>query len=107
MVVSVTVIQLSYSCWAAALHMLLVLSGHPSSKWQLHAMPAAGQLTFCAPTMDARQQACDELQQQTGATFIPPYNYGPVISGQGTIALELLQQVGCGQRQGQAWLQGS
>jgi threonine dehydratase len=44
--------------------------------------------------MDARQQACERLQRETGATFIPPYNYGPVISGQGTIALELLQQAG-------------
>jgi threonine dehydratase len=55
--------------------------------------------------MDARQQTCDELQQQTGATFIAPYNYGPVISGQGTIALELLQQVRGRSSRGQAALQ--
>jgi serine racemase len=44
--------------------------------------------------MDSREQTAARVQQDTGATFIPPYNYGPTISGQGTIALELLNQVG-------------
>ncbi len=33
------------------------------------------------------------VQAETGAAFIPPYNHPDVISGQGTIALEFLQQV--------------
>lgn len=33
------------------------------------------------------------VQAATGAVLIPPYNDGAVISGQGTMALELLQQV--------------
>lgn len=49
---------------------------------------------MCEPTMDARERMCEELRVQTGAVMVPPYNYGPVISGQGTIALELLDQVG-------------
>lgn len=48
---------------------------------------------FCEPTLAAREAACAEVQQRTGATLVPPYNYGPVIAGQGTIALELMQQV--------------
>lgn len=47
-----------------------------------------GIITSCAPTMEARESTAAEVQQQTGATFIPPYNYGPTICGQGTIALE-------------------
>lgn len=43
--------------------------------------------------MDAREATVAEVQAATGAVFIPPYNDGAVISGQGTIALELLQQV--------------
>ena len=35
------------------------------------------------------------MQEHTGAFLIPPYNFGPVIAGQGTMALELLEQV-CG-----------
>lgn len=51
-----------------------------------------GIITPCAPTMEARESTAAEMQAQMGATFIPPYNYGPTICGQGTIALEFLQQ---------------
>ncbi|GFH31730.1 PALP domain-containing protein, partial [Haematococcus lacustris] len=43
--------------------------------------------------MDNREAACAQLQAQTGAVFIPPYNHPGIISGQGTLALELLEQV--------------
>lgn len=51
-----------------------------------------GIITPCAPTMEARESTAAEVEQRTGAAFIPPYNYGPTICGQGTIALEFLQQ---------------
>jgi len=37
-----------------------------------------------------------QVQAATGATFIPPYNHPSIIAGQGTIALEFLEQVGGG-----------
>ena len=43
--------------------------------------------------MEAREAAVAELQAEHGAVLIPPYNYGPVMCGQGTMALELLRQV--------------
>lgn len=53
--------------------------------------------------MAAREATAAKVAGETGATFVPPYDYGPVIAGQGTIGLELLQQVrpvrvttGCG-----------
>ena len=52
-----------------------------------------GQLYLCEPTLAARQQLCEQIQQQTGAVFIPPYNYPAVMAGQGTVALEFLKQV--------------
>jgi threonine dehydratase len=53
----------------------------------------SGQLILCEPTMAAREAAAAKVAAETGAAFIPPYDYGPVIAGQGTIGLELLQQV--------------
>lgn len=41
---------------------------------------------------DAYQRAC-ELQEKSGATFIHPFNDEDVIAGQGTIGLELLNQL--------------
>jgi len=52
-----------------------------------------GRITECAPTLEARETTCDTIRAATGATFIHPYNNIDVISGQGTLMLELLDQV--------------
>ena len=52
-----------------------------------------GLLTLCEPTVEARESTLARVQEETGAVFVPPYNYGPTIAGQGTVALELLSQV--------------
>ena len=54
---------------------------------------AGGILHRCAPTQAAREEACAKVQRETGATLVHPYADARVIAGQGTIALELLQQV--------------
>jgi len=52
-----------------------------------------GRITQCEANVTAREAAAATIEAETGATLIPPYNHGDVISGQGTIALELLEQV--------------
>ncbi len=47
----------------------------------------------CEPTNAARQATADAIVAETGATFVHPSNQPEVIAGQGTIALELLEQV--------------
>jgi threonine dehydratase len=49
-------------------------------------------ITFCEPTLAAREAALAAVVTSTGATFIHPYNDPLVIAGQGTAALELLEQ---------------
>ena len=44
----------------------------------------------CAPTIDARETRCAELQRETGAALVHPYTDARVIAGQGTATLELL-----------------
>jgi len=51
------------------------------------------ELIECASTLEAREKTCDEVQQKTGATFIHPSNNMQVILGQGTAAMELMQEV--------------
>lgn len=48
-------------------------------------------LLFGANFDEAKAKAI-ELAQQQGMTFIPPFDHPAVIAGQGTIAMELLQQ---------------
>ncbi len=51
------------------------------------------QITECEPTLEARETTLAEVQARTGATFIHPYDDPRVIAGQGTAALELLDEV--------------
>jgi threonine dehydratase len=52
-----------------------------------------GRMVFCEPTLAAREAMLASVVQETGATFIPPYNDPQVIAGQGTAALELCEDV--------------
>ncbi len=52
-----------------------------------------GLITFCEPTLEARESTLDRIRLDTGANVVHPYNDERVIAGQGTAALELLTQV--------------
>ncbi|MHC4989649.1 MAG: pyridoxal-phosphate dependent enzyme [Planctomycetota bacterium] len=47
----------------------------------------------CEPTEASRHGTAAEVLQKTGGTLIPPFDDVDVISGQGTAALELMEQV--------------
>jgi len=53
-----------------------------------------GKITFCEPTLEARESTMNEIVKQTGAVFIPSYNHFRIIAGQGTAAKELLEDIG-------------
>ncbi len=46
----------------------------------------------CEPNLKAREKAAEEIQQKTGAIFLHPSNQLDVIYGQGTAAIELLEE---------------
>ena len=50
-----------------------------------------GRITLCEPTNAAREAACARLITETGAALIHPFNDFRVMAGQGTAALELLE----------------
>lgn len=50
-------------------------------------------ITFCESTLEARETTLEEVVQKTGATFIHPYDDARIIAGQGTAALEFLEDV--------------
>ncbi len=51
-------------------------------------------ITFCEPTLQARESTLAEVIKETGATEIHPYNNFYVIAGQGTAAKELIEDSG-------------
>ena len=48
----------------------------------------------CVPTLEARESTTLEAQRKTGARLVHPYNDPDVIAGQGTAALEMIEDVG-------------
>ena len=50
-------------------------------------------ITFCTPTLAAREGTLDEVVAETGAAFIHPYNDERIIAGQATAAHELLADI--------------
>ncbi len=52
-----------------------------------------GNIIFCEPTPAAREEACDRVLAETGATLVHPYNDYRVIAGAATAAVELLEDV--------------
>jgi threonine dehydratase len=50
------------------------------------------EITYCKPTLQAREKTTSIIIEKTGATLVHPYNNFNVICGQGTAALELLAE---------------
>lgn len=87
---------------AAALALAAAMKGitahivMPSNAPEIKKKAVAGygaQITFCEPTLQAREETLARLTSELGLTVIHPYNNFEVISGQGTAALELLEAV--------------
>ena len=49
-------------------------------------------IVFCPRS--ERPEACDRIVEEEGSTLVHPFEYPPIIAGQGTAALELLEEVG-------------
>lgn len=47
----------------------------------------------CEPTLAARESTLEQVVAETGATFVHPYDDARTVAGQGTAALELLEEV--------------
>ncbi|NLJ43299.1 MAG: pyridoxal-phosphate dependent enzyme [Bacteroidales bacterium] len=50
-------------------------------------------ITFCKPTLQAREETCRNIMETEGATLVHPYDNFGVICGQGTASLELLEEI--------------
>lgn len=82
--------------WAAALrgipaHVVVPANANRSKRANIARYGA--RIVECAPTLAAREATLAAVLAETGATAVPPYDDPRVIAGQGTAALEMLEQV--------------
>jgi threonine dehydratase len=65
-----------------------------SAKVKIRAVESYGaRVVFCEPTEEAREATCADVIAKTGATLIHSFENPDVIAGQGTAAVELLEDV--------------
>ena len=65
-----------------------------STKVKIRAVEGYGaQVIFCEPTEEARETKCAEVVKKTGTTLIHSFENEHVMAGQGTAAMELLEDV--------------
>ena len=67
---------------------------HNAPKVKVRAIEAyGGEIIFCEPTLEARERTAAEVLRQSGAVLVHPFDDDRVIAGQGTAALELLEEI--------------
>ena len=67
----------------------------PESAPEVKKIAVAGygaEITFCKPTLQSREETARNIMEKKGATLIHPFDNYDVICGQGTAALELLNE---------------
>jgi len=65
----------------------------PRSKMDATRSYGATIVTYNRPT-DSREQIAQRIVEESGATLVPPFDHPMIMAGQGTAALELLEETG-------------
>jgi threonine dehydratase len=71
---------------------IVMPSNSPQAK-QAAVRRYGGDIVLCEPTLAARESTARQVTERTGAVFIHPYDDLRVMAGQGTTAIELLEDV--------------
>ncbi len=84
---------LAYAASRRGIKAHLVMPSNSSEIKKRAAAGYGGLITYCEPTLEAREKTLAEVVAQTGVTPVHPYNNFKVIAGQGTAAKELLESL--------------
>ncbi|MEC8558112.1 MAG: threonine/serine dehydratase [Planctomycetota bacterium] len=71
-----------------------IVMPHNSAKTKVEAVRSLGfEPQFCKTDTPSREAAAARVQEETGASLVHPFDDPRIIAGQGTVALEVLEQV--------------
>jgi threonine dehydratase len=82
--------------WSAALRGISCTVVMPENAPATKKVAVAGygaKIEFCEPTMAGREETVVRLIEEQGSTLVHPFDSDVIIAGQGTAALEMLQQI--------------
>ena len=84
---------LAYAARARGIPAWVVMPDNAPKVKQENVRRFGATIRFCAPTVEAREAGCAVVLRESGAILIHPFDDVRVIAGQGTAALELLDDV--------------
>eukprot|EP00640_Fibrocapsa_japonica_P003578 CAMPEP_0113938510 /NCGR_PEP_ID=MMETSP1339-20121228/4943_1 /TAXON_ID=94617 /ORGANISM="Fibrocapsa japonica" /LENGTH=302 /DNA_ID=CAMNT_0000941665 /DNA_START=132 /DNA_END=1040 /DNA_ORIENTATION=+ /assembly_acc=CAM_ASM_000762 len=71
-----------------------VVMPNDSAQCKMDAVAGYGaNIILCEPTIEARNKATEKAQEELGAKYVHPHQDPHVVCGQGTVGLELVEQV--------------
>jgi len=83
----------AYAARALGVKAIIVVPGN-APKIKIDATAALGaEIIFVGPGSEERRVRAEELASQHGYAVVPPYNDEKIIAGQGTVGLEILEQL--------------
>ena len=80
---------LALAAWQRGIPAHIVMPTTASPVKKAAVLEYGGRIIDCQPTLDDRLATAQRVQEQTGATMIPPFDHHDVIAGQATAMLEL------------------
>jgi len=84
---------LALAAWWRGIPSYVVMPENAPRVKRLAVAGYGAEISYCKPTLEAREEGLSKVLGRTGAAFIPPYNDLRVIAGQGTAALELCEEI--------------
>jgi threonine dehydratase len=82
---------LSRAAKLRAIPAYIVMPDNSPKAKQANVSRYGGKIFLCEPTLEAREATVARVMEETGATLVHPYNDLRVMAGQGTTAIELLE----------------
>ena len=73
----------------------VIVMPETAPRWKVNGVRRwGGEVVFAGVTSAAREAKAREMAAELGLEVIPPYNHADIIAGQGTVGLEIVQQLG-------------
>ena len=84
---------LAYAAKVVGTKALIVMPSNSAKVKTQGVQRLGGEIIWCEPNTQDRESKLNAVVKQTGAYFVPPYNHEWIIGGQGTAAIELMDEV--------------
>lgn len=80
-------------CKSLGIHATVVMPRDVSPVKRAACEGYGAEVVLCEPANPSREEVCKALQEKHGYTLVPPFDHLDVVAGQGTVAMEMFEQL--------------